>query len=94
MCVRLFDSVVCAERTEHSVKPKQFFNIIETLYPYGERTEVYQRGTTRPGWKRGIGFEAAPPPPAKPDDEPPGDDEPDDDVEVLDMRRAHRRSAP
>src|SRR5262249_25446267 len=32
---KLCDSVQTIERTEHSVKPKEFFEIIETLYPHG-----------------------------------------------------------
>lgn len=41
--VQLFDSVQSIERTEHSKKPQEFRNILETLYPYGERIELFSR---------------------------------------------------
>lgn len=40
---RLFDSVVSIERTEHSRKPKEFRDMIDTLYPYGNRLEMFAR---------------------------------------------------
>lgn len=40
---KLFDSVVSIERTAHSVKPKEFREIIDTLYPVGERLEMFAR---------------------------------------------------
>lgn len=40
---RLFDSVVSIERTEHSRKPKEFRDMIDTLYPYGDRLEMFAR---------------------------------------------------
>ena len=40
---RLFDSVVSIERTEHSRKPKEFRNMIDTLYPIGNRLEMFAR---------------------------------------------------
>jgi N6-adenosine-specific RNA methylase IME4/ParB-like chromosome segregation protein Spo0J len=46
---KLFDSVVSEERTAHSVKPVRFYEIIETLYPYGRRVELFARAS-RPGW--------------------------------------------
>lgn len=41
--VKLFDSVVSIERTEHSKKPKEFRDMIDTLYPVGERLEMFAR---------------------------------------------------
>jgi len=54
---KLFDSVVTEERTEHSVKPKVFYEIIETLYPHGKKLELFSRDI-RAGWDS-YGFEAA-----------------------------------
>lgn len=47
---KLFDSVVSIERTEHSVKPEFFREIIDTIYPNGKRIELFAR---RPadGWE-------------------------------------------
>lgn len=47
---KLFDSVVTEERTEHSRKPKVFYEIIDTLYTYGEKLELFARGAGREGW--------------------------------------------
>lgn len=48
--VKLFDSVQSVERTEkHSEKPKEFREIIETLYPHGKRIELFSR-TKAKGW--------------------------------------------
>lgn len=47
---KLFDSVQSIERTEHSKKPDEFYNIIETIYPKGERIEMFAR-RPREGWK-------------------------------------------
>ena len=46
---RLFDSVVSIERTEHSRKPGQFREMIDTLYPIGERLELFAREAAE-GW--------------------------------------------
>jgi len=46
---KLFDSVQAFERTDHSQKPKQFYEIIETLYTHGNRIELFARDV-RPGW--------------------------------------------
>ena len=46
---KLLDSVVSIERTEHSVKPKEFRDMIDMLYPVGERLEMFARETA-PGW--------------------------------------------
>ena len=46
---KLFDSVVSIERTEHSRKPKEFRDMIDTLYPYGERLELFAREAPE-GW--------------------------------------------
>jgi N6-adenosine-specific RNA methylase IME4 len=45
----LLDSVVQAERGEHSVKPEVFRDIIDQLYPSGRRLEMFAR-TTVEGW--------------------------------------------
>lgn len=47
---KLFDSVVTEERTDHSVKPEVFRQIIDTIYPEGKRIELFAR---RPvdGWE-------------------------------------------
>jgi N6-adenosine-specific RNA methylase IME4 len=42
---KLFDSVQSIERTEHSRKPKEFRNIIDTIYPNGKRIELFARET-------------------------------------------------
>jgi len=47
---KLFDSVQSIERTEHSKKPDEFYDIIETIYTHGERLEVFSR-RPRKGWK-------------------------------------------
>ena len=57
---KLFDSVVSEERGEHSAKPELFYDIIDTIYPNGERVELFAR-SARDGWSR-WGYEA-------PDDE-------------------------
>lgn len=46
---RLFDSVVSIERTEHSRKPGQFRDMIDTLYPIGDRLELFAREASE-GW--------------------------------------------
>ncbi|MDD5543880.1 MAG: MT-A70 family methyltransferase [Acidobacteriia bacterium] len=46
---KLFDSVVVEERTEHSVKPKIFREIIDFLYPHGNRIELFAREKVN-GW--------------------------------------------
>ena len=46
---RLFDSVVSIERTEHSRKPKEFRDMIDTLYPVGNRIEMFAREAPE-GW--------------------------------------------
>ncbi|MEN6569027.1 MAG: MT-A70 family methyltransferase [Rikenellaceae bacterium] len=49
--VKLFDSVQSIERTEnHSEKPEEFRNIIDTLYPYGKRIELFARKEIN-GWE-------------------------------------------
>ena len=39
----LIDSVVSIERTGHSQKPEEFREIIDKLYPYGRRVELFSR---------------------------------------------------
>lgn len=46
---RLLDSVVSIERTEHSRKPKEFRDMIDMLYPIGERLELFAREAAE-GW--------------------------------------------
>lgn len=46
---KLYDSVVSIERTEHSRKPKEFRDIIDTLYPIGSRLEMFAREAPE-GW--------------------------------------------
>ncbi len=55
--VTLVDSVQSIEKTTHSTKPKEFRQIIETLYPYGKRLELFAREQAD-GWDA-FGFEAA-----------------------------------
>lgn len=47
---KLFDSVQSIERTEHSRKPEEFREIIDTLYPSGSRIELFCRGLAPDGW--------------------------------------------
>lgn len=47
--VKLFDSVQSIERTEHSKKPKEFRDIIDTLYTYGNKLEMFSRDKND-GW--------------------------------------------
>lgn len=47
---KLIDSVISIERTEHSEKPEEFRNIIDTLYTYGNRIELFARKKTE-GWE-------------------------------------------
>lgn len=47
---RLVDSVVSIERTEHSVKPAYFRELIEAMYPNGKRIELFARGVQPDGW--------------------------------------------
>lgn len=46
---KLLDSVVSIERTEHSRKPKEFRDMIDMLYPVGERLEMFAREAPE-GW--------------------------------------------
>jgi N6-adenosine-specific RNA methylase IME4 len=48
---KLFDSVQSIERTAHSVKPDEFREIIDTIYPHGERVELFARRSVD-GWAR------------------------------------------
>jgi N6-adenosine-specific RNA methylase IME4 len=48
--MKLFDSVVSEERTEHSVKPETFRDIIDTIYPSGNRIELFAR-TKHDNWE-------------------------------------------
>lgn len=46
---KLFDSVISIERTEHSRKPDKFREMIDTLYPAGDRLEMFAREAPK-GW--------------------------------------------
>ena len=46
---KLYDSVVSIERTEHSRKPEEFRQMIDNLYPIGERLEMFAREASA-GW--------------------------------------------
>jgi N6-adenosine-specific RNA methylase IME4 len=47
---QLFDSVQSIERTQHSAKPEEFRNIINTLYPHGKKLEMFARKEAPEGW--------------------------------------------
>ncbi len=47
---KLHDSVQVIERKEHSTKPDEFRQIIDTLYPHGPRIELFATKTV-PGWE-------------------------------------------
>lgn len=50
---KLFDSVQSIERSDaHSEKPEEFRSIIDTLYPYGRRLELFARGDVPPNWNK------------------------------------------
>lgn len=46
---KLYDSVVSIERSEHSKKPSQFREMIDVLYPTGDRIELFAREASN-GW--------------------------------------------
>jgi len=46
---KLFDSVISIERTKHSKKPKYFSDLIDILYPSGNRIELFAR-EKHEGW--------------------------------------------
>jgi N6-adenosine-specific RNA methylase IME4 len=46
---QLFDSVQSIERSKHSEKPVEFYDIIETLYTHGRKLEMFARAK-REGW--------------------------------------------
>ncbi len=49
---KLFDSVQSIERTAiHSEKPQEFRSIIDTLYPHGERLELFARCEVPTPWQ-------------------------------------------
>jgi N6-adenosine-specific RNA methylase IME4 len=48
----LFESIQTIERTlKHSEKPKEFRNIIDTMYPTGARIELFARGALPQAWE-------------------------------------------
>ena len=46
----LHDNVIEIPRTEHSVKPKEFQAMIDSMYPRGERIELFARGNEATNW--------------------------------------------
>jgi N6-adenosine-specific RNA methylase IME4 len=46
---KLYDSVLTIERTEHSRKPEEVRAIIDEIYPYGKRVELFARVKAE-GW--------------------------------------------
>jgi N6-adenosine-specific RNA methylase IME4 len=49
---KLMDSVQSIERSKkHSEKPEEFRTIIDTLYPYGKRLELFARQQPHQGWE-------------------------------------------
>lgn len=48
---KLFDSVQSIKRTKHSEKPEEFRKIIDTIYPYGRRIELFSRKDEVKGWE-------------------------------------------
>jgi len=46
----LHDSVISIERTGHSTKPTEFSEIIDTLYGYGDRIELFAREAKKDNW--------------------------------------------
>jgi N6-adenosine-specific RNA methylase IME4 len=47
---KLLPSVVSEKRGEHSVKPESFRTMIDTMYPLGDRIELFARRPAK-GWK-------------------------------------------
>lgn len=47
---KLLPSVVKEKRTEHSVKPETFRSMIDEMYPYGKRIELFARKQVE-GWE-------------------------------------------
>jgi N6-adenosine-specific RNA methylase IME4 len=45
-----FASLIAIPRTEHSAKPDQFLELIETYFPNLPKIELNRRGPPRPGW--------------------------------------------
>ncbi len=43
----LFDSVQSIQKSDHSRKPEEFRNIIDTIYPIGNRLELFSRNKVR-----------------------------------------------
>lgn len=50
---KLLPSVVKEKRTEHSVKPEIFRSMIDEMYPYGKRIELFARRASK-GWETWI----------------------------------------
>ncbi len=56
--IQSIDSVQSIEKSSrHSEKPKQFYEIIEKLYPNTKKIELFLRGKPHKGW-HGWGLEA------------------------------------
>jgi len=43
-------SIVHARRGRHSEKPKQFYELLEQMYPNASKLELFARGRPRTGW--------------------------------------------
>jgi N6-adenosine-specific RNA methylase IME4 len=43
-------SVIDAARSRHSEKPRQFYEVIERMYPQAQRLELFARGKPHAGW--------------------------------------------
>jgi len=48
--IKLYDSVQSIERSEHSAKPKEFMDIIDDIYIYGDRLEMFARKQSKDKW--------------------------------------------
>ena len=48
---KLYDSVVSVERSsQHSEKPIEFMNIIDDIYTFGDRIELFARDKKKDSW--------------------------------------------
>ena len=48
---KLFDSVISIERSEkHSEKPVEFIDLIDSLYNFGDRIELFARQAKKNNW--------------------------------------------
>lgn len=48
---KLFDSVISVERNDnHSEKPIEFMNMIDVIYTYGNKLEMFARESIKKNW--------------------------------------------